>query len=172
MIELQSHPRNYKKHPETQLVKLRESLKRFGQVKPILIQMQPGDHRFVIVAGHGVFEAAEDLGWEHIAASLAPRYWTPSDALAYLIADNETSNDAEINELMLAELLEESRNCGYDLAALGSSEAQLAALLEKLTQEQLTSGNTQPLPNLDEIADDESPLDVGSTTCPNCGHIF
>lgn len=167
--ELQAHPRNYKKHPELQLAKLRASLKRFGQVKPILVRVE--DHKYVIIAGHGVLEAAKQLGWFHVMCVRAPDHWTYEDALAYLVADNETSNDAETNELMLAELLEESKNAGYDLAALGSSEEQLATLLEKLAEEQL---QTEPLPDLDEeIGDDENPLDnPNSITCPNCGHTF
>jgi ParB-like chromosome segregation protein Spo0J len=175
------HPRNYKKHPETQLHKLRESLKRFGQTKPVLVirshdtivDFPPLISKLVIVAGHGIVEAARQLGWVDVLVAIAPEHWTPEDALAYLVADNETSRDAEVNELMLAELLEESKNAGYDLAALGSSEEQLAALLEKLAQEQLAQDyTTEPLPDLDEIGDDENPLDAQGITCPNCGHTF
>ena len=169
--ELQGHPRNYKRHPEAQLHKIRESLKRFGQVKPILVRVDYP--KYVIIAGHGVFEAANQLGWFHVMCVRVPDHWTPEDALAYLVADNETSRDAEINKLMLAELLEESKNAGYDLAALGSSEEQLATLLEKLAQEQLAQDyTTEPLPDLDEIGDDENPLDAQGITCPNCGHTF
>lgn len=168
---LYKHPRNYKKHPEAQLVKVRASLKKFGQTKPILVRRDTLG--FFIIAGHCVTQAAEDLQWIDIWLAVAPEHWTNEDALAYLVADNETSNGAEINELMLAELLEESRNAGYDLAALGSSEADLSALLEKLANEHLAIATLPGASDHDIVIDDEeSPLDAPQTTCPNCGHIF
>lgn len=55
---LKPHPRNYRKHPETQIKRLASSVQRFGQVRSVVVQ-EGGAGRYLIVAGHGFIEAAK-----------------------------------------------------------------------------------------------------------------
>ena len=80
-----------------------KSLERFGQTKPIAVQLSSGH----IVAGNHAWHAARALGWTHIA--VAKNALTDADATAYLVADNRTE---ELGT--------------YDFQTLGSLLAQLA----------------------------------------------
>jgi ParB-like chromosome segregation protein Spo0J len=126
--ELTPHPRNYKKHPASQVEKLAASLQSFGQPRTIAVW------RGTILAGHGVTQAAQHLGWQQIRASIVPDSWTEARAQAYVVADNETQRGAEIDEVELAALLDEAR-LEIDLEAMGFDEAAFDALLAGLTPE-------------------------------------
>src|SRR6266571_1785521 len=95
MIDLQDirvNPKNYKKHPATQIARIAASIKRFGQRKPIVVRGN-GD----LIAGEGTYYGIqllaqeEPVKWGKIWAALAPDNWGEEEALGYLIADNETS---------------------------------------------------------------------------------
>ena len=60
----------------------------------------------------------------------------------YLVSDNELSKDAQDDEELLAQLLTEQQNAGYDLATLGTDEEALTDMLAKLTP-----------PTLDELTE-------------------
>lgn len=147
------HPQNYKKHPAAQLAELKASLIRFGQVRPTVVQRcAGGTQQYMILAGHGVTDAALELLAENPEVharfkrwwvAIAPGSWTQADARAYMIADNELARKAQSDQYKLAELLEEQKNAGFDLAALGSSEQELHNLLEQLTDEQLQQSQDQ-----------------------------
>lgn len=77
-----------------------ESLERFGQVKPILIQKGTG----YVVAGNHTREAAKSLGWEAIQAVLLDM--DDETAKAYLLADNRLSDRARYDQAKLYESLE------------------------------------------------------------------
>lgn len=68
--------------------KIAESLRRFGQVRPVLATHEDGEAELTIVAGHHVTMAAQSLGWDEIAVVVAD-FETREDALDYLIADNQ-----------------------------------------------------------------------------------
>src|SRR5260370_692789 len=55
--DLAPHPRNYRRHPQEQLLRIAASLLRFGQVRGIVVQHGKAS-RYLIVAGHGLTEAA------------------------------------------------------------------------------------------------------------------
>jgi ParB-like chromosome segregation protein Spo0J len=174
---LLKHPQNYKKHPPEQLTKLKASLLRFGQVKPVVVQKVAGAEQYLILAGHGVTQAAMELIAEYphnervqmwrdsFAIVIVPSTWTAEDAAGYLVADNKIAELAEDDELLLAALLEEQRSSGADLASVGYSEQELDELLERLAEEELNfaPGNI----------DDQSSIDQKSPVhCPKCGAEF
>ena len=121
--DLSPHPRNYQRHPADQIDRLAASLRTYGQPRPIVV------HRGVILAGHGVWQAARLLGWSSIWCSMAPDAWSDTRALAYLIADNETRRGAEPDLPALAEILDETRR-DIDIAALGFDEQSLNTLID------------------------------------------
>jgi hypothetical protein len=89
-----------------------ESLERFGQVKPIVVQKATG----YVVAGNHTRAAAKSLGWEQLAAVLLDI--DDETAKAYLLADNRLSDRAKYDQAKLYESLEgllDLDGTGYDL---------------------------------------------------------
>ena len=123
---LKPHPRNYNQHPMSQVKRIAASLRQFGQVRPIVV------YRDTIIAGHGVYQAAQHLGYTSLRVTQLTDDWTPERAQAYLVADNETRRGAEPDGQELATLLDELSG-EFDLAALGFSEDDYSALLDELT---------------------------------------
>ena len=99
IAKLIADPSNARKHPERNLATIVGSLHRFGQVKPIVI-----DKTNVVRAGNGTLEAARSLGWTHL--DCVRTQLDGSDATAYAIADNRTSELAEWDGDVLVALLE------------------------------------------------------------------
>jgi DNA modification methylase len=124
---LAPHPRNYNQHPPEQLERLSASLRQFGQVRPIVV------HRDTIIAGHGVYLVAQHLGYSTLRVTQLPDDWTEEQALAYLVADNETRRGAESDDAGLAALLDELQQADFDLNSLGFDEQEYSALLDGLT---------------------------------------
>ncbi len=131
LSHLDNHAQNYRQHGEHQLAKLRESLKRFGQARSVVAQEKP-DGRYTIVAGHGIVAAARQLGFTQLRVDVLPSSWTAESIKGFLIAENRLSLDAEENEALLANLLQEQVDSGHLLDALGSSQAELQALLSEV----------------------------------------
>jgi ParB-like chromosome segregation protein Spo0J len=91
-----------------------ESLRRFGQQKPIVVQ----ESSRYVTAGNHLWRAAKALGWTEIAANVVDM--DDSTAEAYLIADNRTSELGSYDEELLGKLLRKIaqegnlRGTGYD----------------------------------------------------------
>lgn len=99
VYELKHHPRNVRKHKLDLIV---ESLRRFGQQSPIVVQKSSG----FVCKGNGTLKAARDvLGWSHIYGSVED--FDDDTALRYLLADNRTSDTAENDKAALGALLKE-----------------------------------------------------------------
>ena len=111
--ELKSHVvpiDDLKKHPENphkgSVEDIAASLRRFGQVRP-LVALPDG----TIVAGNHTWEAAKQLGAEQIAAIMVPL--SGDDAMAYLIADNRTSEKSSWDDHALVEILQSLSDEGH-----------------------------------------------------------
>ena len=161
---LYPHPRNYKTHPEPQRARIAASLRRFGQVRSIVVQEGAND-RYLIVAGHGLVEAARAESMTELHADIIPATWTSTQIEGYLIADNETAYLAETEETLLAELLQEQANAGYDLESLGRSQAELDALLAGLADE--ADRELPEFQDVDESVEDDLPTEM----CQQCGKL-
>lgn len=136
---LYAHERNYRQHPAAQIEKLKASLLRFGQVRSIVVQ-EDSEGTYTIVAGHGVAAAAQSLvdsdvsyyrQFGFLRADIIPVSWDARQIEGYLLADNQTAQLATDDEELLAQLLEEQQEAGYDLASCGADDAILAHLLEE-----------------------------------------
>src|SRR3990172_9879958 len=97
IARLQANPRNYRSHPPEQIQVLVASLLRHGQQKPIVVTPDG-----VILAGHGVLEAAKAAGWQEVAVKV----YTGSNPEAYLVDDNETERLAGDDEQILARVFQ------------------------------------------------------------------
>jgi len=106
---VEAHPDNARKGDVTAIA---ESLVRFGQTKPIIVQAST---RYVL-AGNHTREAAKSLGWPKIAAIVLDL--EDEEALAYLLGDNRTSDRASYDQAQLYANLEgllDLDGTGYDL---------------------------------------------------------
>ena len=95
IAELSNDPANARKHDDRNIESIVASLRRFGQQKPIVVDMNN-----IVRAGNGTLEAARRLGWDSI--DCVKTDLKGSDAIAYAIADNRTSELAEWNSDVLA----------------------------------------------------------------------
>lgn len=140
LATLRPHPRNYNRHPASQIERIAASLRKFGQVRSIVVW------RSTILAGHGVVEAARALGWTELNADVLPDEYPEHLALAYVAADNELGRLGDPDQAALAAILEESRNADAELlAAIGYSDAEFQALLEEVgAAEKAQAGDTEP----------------------------
>ena len=119
--ELTLDSENARSHDERNIKIIADSLKRFRQRKPIVVQ-KGGKVR----AGNGTLTAAKSLGWTQIAAVIIDE--PDSDASAFAITDNRTSELAEWDYIALAAVVTK-----YELDpvedALGFSAEELASIV-------------------------------------------
>ena len=152
--DLTPDPANARKHGERNLKAIIDSLRAFGQQKPIVV-----DRRGVVIAGNGTLEAAKRLGWEEIA--IVRTELEPTQATAFGIADNRTAELAEWDEEVLVSLLDSLDDETRDLMHFDQKE--LDALVPKATVEEFKSAETKE-------------VDPGSFEfdhkCPKCGFEF
>jgi ParB-like chromosome segregation protein Spo0J len=149
---LDGHARNYRQHPPEQIKQLVASLQRFQQVRSIVVKKQPHCDRYTILAGHGLVEAARECYYPEVRCDIVPDSWDNLTCQAYLIADNNLSNLANDDESLLAELLSEQLNAGFDLASMGSDEEALRQMLSSLGDEVLEEDEEEEertIPGLD-----------------------
>lgn len=96
MDVVKPHPKNARRG-NVDLIK--QSLERFGQVRPILVNKDN-----VILAGNHTFRAAKELGWRFI--NVVQVDMSEADQRAYLLADNKTADAASWDDTALIESLE------------------------------------------------------------------
>lgn len=118
-------PSNVRRHPARNIDAIKASLARFGQQRPILI-----DVRGVVRAGNGTVEAARALGWSEIRAVRTGL--KGSEATAYAIADNRTAELAEWEDVGLASTLQALRADDIDLDDIGFSPEEIDELLDRV----------------------------------------
>lgn len=116
---LKHHPENPRKGDVTAIA---ESLQRFGQVKPLIVQRATG----YVVAGNHTLKAAKKLKWKTV--QILVKDMDDTTALAYLLADNKTSDAGTYDEQNLYELL---ANLG-ELEGTGYSVDDLETLADAL----------------------------------------
>lgn len=127
LADIAPHERNYNRHPADQIKRIAASLRKFGQVRSIVVW------RSTILAGHGVVEAARSLGWKEIAADVLPDTYPEHLALAYVAADNELARLGDPDHAALAAILQESAAADAELLeAIGYGEAELERLLSEI----------------------------------------
>jgi len=140
-------PNNARAHNERNLTAITDSLRLFGQQKPIVI-----DRDGVILAGNGTHDALKRLGWTSIAAVRIdlPR----EEAVAFAIADNRTAELAAWDRDELAKQLDAIREeySALDLDSLGFNPKEMDALTSKWGDE-LSSLDPTAMPAYDEGAE-------------------
>lgn len=124
LASLKPHPRNYRSHPKDQLEHIIASIKTHGIYRNIVVANDD-----TILAGHGVVEAATEMGLKQVPVIRLPVAPDDPKALKLIASDNEISNLAVVDDRALTELLREVAHLDDDgLAGSGFDEDQLAAL--------------------------------------------
>lgn len=156
--ELSSDPVNARKHNQRNIDAIMASLRRFGQQKPIVVDLSG-----VVRAGNGTLEAARQLGWDTIECVVTSL--KGSDAISYAIADNRTAELAEWDDNVLAAQLNGLLADDSELLVdAGFTETELQQLMDRLQMnEGEQDGKTQ------EIDPDEFEFNC---KCPKCGFEF
>jgi len=97
--ELKEYEKNSRTHSAEQIKALSAAIKRFGFTQPIIC-----DENKVILAGHGRFRAALELGISKVPCRIVESL-TEKEKKAYIIADNKIAEISEWHEEnLLAEL--------------------------------------------------------------------
>jgi hypothetical protein len=111
--DLTLDPKNARRHDDKNLRAIAESLKQFGQRKPIVVWGS------TVVAGNGTLVAARSLGWREIQVARVPDDWSIDKVTAYALADNRSAELAEWDDQVLTEQLKELELADWDVEALG-----------------------------------------------------
>ena len=119
IADLLTDENNARLHSERNIEVIANSLEKFGQRKPIVVQHGK------VLAGNGTLEAAKSLGWSEITITEVPDNWDSDTAKAYAIADNRTAELAEWNEDVLVKQLLELEEEGWEIKDFGFDDLKL-----------------------------------------------
>lgn len=160
--QLLEDPRNARQHDDRNLDAIRSSLEAFGQVKPVVARPLHDDPKHVqLVAGHGTREAAESLGWTHLAVVVDQ--FSEKTARAYGIADNRTTdlsswNLGELSDT-LADLDDMHDAMGFSAAEIeklaGMSDSAAAELADESREDRGLGDDDEPTAPADSSSDDQ-----------------
>jgi len=121
---LQLDPDNARGHNEPNIDSIANSLREFGQRKPIVVRKGT----MVVTAGNGTLIAAKREGWTHIAALVADD--NDMQAMAWALADNRAGELASWDYGRLVTQFGILQGGGVDVAALGWDDRELAMLTQ------------------------------------------
>jgi len=140
-------PTNARKHDQKNIDAIKGSLAKFGLQKPIVVTEDN-----IVIAGNGTLQAAKALGWDTIDV-----YRTPlkgAEAIAFALADNQTSALAEWDDEILNTQLKGLDAEGWDMTDLG------------FDLDNLEIGDLADIEGAKEL--DESDFDNFDHKCPKC----
>lgn len=123
VAKLIPHPQNYRVHTEAQLAHIVKSIESHGIYKNIVIAKDN-----TILAGHGVVQAAKQMGIVSIPVKRLDIEPDSPLALKLLVGDNEISHLAEDDKTLLANILK-SVNEDDTLLGSGHDDFTLSNLL-------------------------------------------
>jgi len=104
ILSLRTDPANARRHSTRNIDAIKDSLRRFGLQKPIVVKKDN-----TILAGNGTWFAARELGWQEIAIVRTDLEGTA--AVAYSLLDNRTTDlsvfDPDILQAQISTLTED-----------------------------------------------------------------
>jgi hypothetical protein len=118
--------RNARTHSKKQIRQIADSMLRFGVINPLIV-----DEQGRIVAGHGRFTAAEQLGVRQLPV-IRISHLTETEIRAYMLADNRLAEKAGWDRELLAIEFEELQialpEVGLDLSITGFDPGEVDAI--------------------------------------------
>ena len=154
--ELTPHARNFRAHPERQIAELQASLREYGWARNVVISSDN-----VILAGHGIVEAARRNGHTSIPVYRLGLRGDDPKAEKFLVLENTVSRLAEDDNEQLAALLADVQRT-EGLEGTGYDDAALDALIGELAG----SGLKEPP---EEFAEVDPTGEEFACKCPRCG---
>jgi hypothetical protein len=157
-------PTNARVHGERNLQAICDSLKRFGQDQPLVVQRQG----MIVRKGNGRLEAARAMGWEYVAAVVVEE--SDWEAVARALADNRSAELAQWDTTVLGTLFENLKQRGVKHTDLGWQP-------EEIDMISFGAGGAEG----DSVVRDASPpdsfpeVDENIRTdheCPKCGYRY
>lgn len=153
---LQPAHRNARIHSKAQVRQIVESIEIFGWTNPILI-----DAEGKIIAGHGRFAAAKQLGLDRVP-TIRIDDMSEAQRRAYIIADNKLAERAgwnrEVLALELRDLLE--MELGFEITTTGFEMGEIDLLMRELDDRD------------DDEADDLSDADLSARPVSKPGDLW
>ena len=122
--QLKPYPGHARNHNKRQIEKLQKLIQHFGQVVPIIV-----DRDGVIIDGHAVWRAMQELGSGEIAAVVVANRTGP-EIKALRLALNRIPRDAAWDDERLREELEQLVSLSFDLDLTGFDAVEIDHLLE------------------------------------------
>ena len=132
--DLLPYAKNSRTHSPEQVAQIAASMVEFGWTNPVLI-----DANGMIVAGHGRVLAARKLKMDSVPC-IRLGHLTPTQARAYVIADNKLALNAGWDDAMLKAELDVLKEEGFEIGLTGFSDDEIEALLDF----EVVEGNTDP----------------------------
>jgi hypothetical protein len=124
VTDLKPHPRNYREHPPEQIEHLAQSLREHDFYRPVVIARDA-----TILAGHGITQAAIELGMTRVPVTRLDLDPVSPEALTILTGDNAVGRRAVQDDRDFTEILRDVRDETGDLVGTGYDENILGALL-------------------------------------------
>lgn len=139
---IKEHPDNPSEHTEQDIRYLRASLKRFGQVRDLVVRRL--DKGYQMIAGHGMRKAMLAEGYTEASCTVVPNEWTDVQAAGYLLIDNHRASDDDRRLLLL---WEQQVSAGAALDSIGVDEDDIIAARAMLAMDELhQEANANPRP--------------------------
>ena len=147
--KLRAHPANAHAHSKKQLIQIARSIRQFGFTVPIIV-----DENNVILAGHGRWLAAQQLGLKLVPVVVLSGL-SDAERRAYLLADNKLVENAGWNRAALALELKELApllsDAGLDISLTAFQPAEIDSLLGDLVDPELDPADDVPPPEKEAI---------------------
>jgi len=125
---IKPYANNPRQHSAVAIDKVAQSIKDFGWQQPIVV-----DKKYVIIAGHTRFKAAQQLGLTQVPVLIAEQL-SPAQAASFRLADNRTHEEGEWDEALLARALRNLNIGNANLNCTGFSSNEIDDLLNSLKQ--------------------------------------
>lgn len=126
IARIREYKNNPRLHNRAQAVKIRESIREFGFINPVLL-----DENLEIIAGHGRVAAARDIGMRDVPAIILS-HLTDAQKRAYRIADNKLTELGKwsIDALNLEFMELAKLDLDFDLDITGFETAEIDLILD------------------------------------------
>jgi DNA modification methylase len=125
---LRPYGRNARTHSKHQIRQIAASIKRFGFTNPILVSDD-----YVIIAGHGRFEAAKLLGLAGVPV-VRLSHLSEDERRAYVLADNRLAEKAGWDREILAIELQELIALNFEIDLTGFAMPEIDLILDEVRE--------------------------------------
>ena len=125
--KLRPYKNNPRKHSESQIEQIANSINEFGFVNPII-----ADENNMILAGHGRFLAANKLLLTEVPV-VQITHLDEKQKKALVIADNKIAMNSDWNEDLLWQQIQELSKDGFDLSLLAFNDMEIMPMIDSNT---------------------------------------